>query len=73
MIINKKKSGIMKFRNGKSDKLANIDNYCEYPVIKTYKYLGFTMDSKFSTSHHIRHIEKKIGALTARLTPLRML
>ena len=71
MIINSKKSAIVQFglntRKPKQDEVEGI------PWLTKYTYLGGVIQSNTRTDEHSKRINSKIGWITARLTPFRIL
>ena len=57
MKINHKKSGIMFFKS-KTYKSYNTI-YSNYPIVKTYKFLGILIDYNLTLKEHIKNLKKK--------------
>ena len=59
MIINKKKSGIIKFK--KKDSNQPQEQEIEgIPIVKQYKYLGIIIDQKMSMEPQLEFLKNKI-------------
>ena len=71
MLLNERKSGIVQFglrtRKPKTNSISGI------PWLTEYTYLGGVMQSNQKLDHHSIKINPKIGWITSRLTPFRML
>lgn len=75
MVINRAKSGIMVFdwqRAGRGLGTA-AEAIRGFPVIAEYKYLGGKITRKFKVGEHLTHIERKVGFVTSKLSPIRLL
>jgi len=67
MVPNPGKSGVMFFGGNAPDRM----DLHGYPVVRTYKHLGCTINNSLNTSDHLDTIQKKINFIRNRLTPVR--
>lgn len=66
MIINRSKSGVMCLN--KSTKFANNDAF-GFPVVDSYKYLGFNTQGKDNTLLHMKMIRRKVFTVLSKIRP----
>ena len=63
MALNKNKSGILAIENksnaSTNPELHNIKYIQNIPFVRTYKYLGITIDSNLNFLEHIQSLQKK--------------
>ena len=71
LVINKKKSAILEFKNRymKKSVLTVDDDLQGYPIAGKYKYLGTWFYQKLTFDDQIEHINKKTYFIRSRLSP----
>ena len=60
IIINKKKSGIILHRSKGPTPKDNKGMIRDYPIQRTYKYLGVYIDANLNFGEHVKYIKTKI-------------
>ena len=68
MIINKKKSALLRI---KEDATKISETIQDYPTTTSYVYLGMRLNYKMDCKEHLRYIGKKITYLTWKLKIIR--
>ena len=56
MTINKKKSGIIKYKRKKNNKSNGSQEILGFPIVRKYKYLGIIIDEKMCWEDHLEYI-----------------
>lgn len=76
MVINRSKSGIIKFDWKRSRRRAvpsGPDSLHGYPLVEEYRYLGSIIHKDMQLRHQLSHIERKVNFVMSKLKPIRLL
>jgi hypothetical protein len=68
MVVNKKKSGLMFIKHHNAH---TTNEYRGYPIVQSYKYLGYYINDKGTIDAHMKETTKKFNFIKWRLTGLR--
>ena len=69
--VSKTKEMIIDFRQKKNDPLPITINGEQVDIVRTYKYLGFTMDNRLNWHEHVQNLCKKLNQRMYFLRKLR--
>jgi hypothetical protein len=67
MKVNREKSGIIGLRGY----LGGLTNFCGFPIVTAYKYLGYHLSNSGGVDKHMEEVAKKCNYIRWKLTGLR--
>jgi hypothetical protein len=71
MVINFSKCGAMPLYKSRLGARKSKE-FCEYPVVEEYRYLGLMMGERLTMVPHLREVQRKVQYITNTLMPLRI-